>query len=210
MHEIEYFYSAHSAFAYLGSARLLDLAAKRQLRIRHVPIDLKRVMDAAGSVWFRERTRPHYAYFFGREIVRWSEYRNAPVTNGTPTHHHKDMTLPNCLLIAALINGDNIDKLSHGILEAHWRYDADIADPESLSRIVSSLDFDASALLAQASSESVLDAFNLNTEEAINRTVFGSPTYFVDGDMFYGQDHLEFIERAIDQPFRGDWPPASY
>jgi 2-hydroxychromene-2-carboxylate isomerase len=45
-----------------------------------------------------------------------------------------------------------------------------------------------------------------NTEEAINRSVFGSPTYFVDGDMFYGQDHLEIVERALQQPFAGRWP----
>ena len=33
-------------------------------------------------------------------------------------------------------------------------------------------------------------------------------TYFVDGDMFYGQDHLELVERACSQPYKGDWPPA--
>ena len=39
------------------------------------------------------------------------------------------------------------------------------------------------------------------TEEAIERSVFGSPTYFVDGDMFYGQDRLELVERAIGKPY---------
>jgi 2-hydroxychromene-2-carboxylate isomerase len=40
-----------------------------------------------------------------------------------------------------------------------------------------------------------------NTAEAIARGIFGSPTYFVRGDMFYGQDRLEMLERAISRPF---------
>ena len=47
----------------------------------------------------------------------------------------------------------------------------------------------------------------MSAEEAIARSVFGSPTYFVDGDMFYGQDRLELVERALRQPFKGEWPP---
>ncbi len=43
--------------------------------------------------------------------------------------------------------------------------------------------------------------FQANTQEALARRVFGSPTYFLDGDMFYGQDHLELLERAVVQPF---------
>ena len=44
-----------------------------------------------------------------------------------------------------------------------------------------------------------------NTEEAISRSVFGSPTYFADGDMFYGQDRLELLERALDRPYSREW-----
>ena len=48
--------------------------------------------------------------------------------------------------------------------------------------------------------------YEANTEEAIRRSVFGSPTYFVDGDMFYGQDRLDQVARALRQPYGGDWP----
>ncbi|MDE0808541.1 MAG: DsbA family protein, partial [Alphaproteobacteria bacterium] len=43
--------------------------------------------------------------------------------------------------------------------------------------------------------------YEANTKEAIERSVFGSPTYVVDGDMFYGQDRLEMVERALSKPF---------
>ena len=49
--------------------------------------------------------------------------------------------------------------------------------------------------------------YEANTQEAVRRSVFGSPTYFVDGDMFYGQDRLELVERALVRRFAGGWPP---
>jgi len=207
MSEIEYFYSAHSAFAYLGSARFMALAAAAGRTIAHRPCDLRRVVAESGSVPFGKRTPAHVAYFFGREIDRWAELRNAPVMDGIPTYHHHDMTLCNCVLIAGLHAGINIDRLAHAMLEEHWRHDADLADQPTLVRIISSVDIVAGPLLTAADSAPVLDAYEANTKEAIRRSVFGSPTYFVDGDMFYGQDRLEMVERALERPFAGTWPP---
>lgn len=207
MADIEYFYAAHSAFAYLGSARLMQIAEAAGRTILHKPVDLRRVVAEAGAGPFGERTKAHYDYFFGREIERWSEYRNAPVLGRMPTHHRNDITLPNCTLIAGQVEGLNIDRLAHAMLESHWRDDADLADPETLQRIAASVDIDGVSLLAAAGSDEVRAIYAANTEEAIRRSVFGSPTYFVDGDMFYGQDHLELVERALRQPFAGTWPP---
>ncbi len=67
---------------------------------------------------------------------------------------------------------------------------------------------DPEPLLAAAMLEETQAIYESNTQEAIERSVFGSPTYFVNGDMFYGQDHLEMVERALLQPFAGDWPIA--
>ena len=63
-------------------------------------------------------------------------------------------------------------------------------------------------MLAAAATPELLAAYEANTVEAIDRAVLGSPTYFVDGDMFYGQDHLELVERALSRPFAGTWPKA--
>tara|TARA_R110002167_G_scaffold188572_1_gene390588 strand:- start:360 stop:995 length:636 start_codon:yes stop_codon:yes gene_type:complete len=206
MAEIEYFYAAHSAFAYLGSARLMQIAAAAGRAIAHKPVDLRRVVAEAGAGAFGKRSPAHVAYYFGREIERWSEYREAPVMGPMPTHHRNDITLPNCTLIAGLVQGLNIDRLAHAMLEQHWRHDADLADAPTLTRIAAGVDIDAAPLLAAAGSDEVRAIYLANTEEAIARSVFGSPTYFVDGDMFYGQDRLDMVERALRQPFAGTWP----
>lgn len=204
--EIEYFYAVHSAFAYLGSARFMAIAAASGRRIAHKPVDLRRVVAEAGAVPFGSRSRAHAAYFFGREIERWSEERDAPWMGRIPTHHANDITLPNCMLIAGLTLGLDMDRLAHALLEAHWRHDADLADRSALAAIGQSAGLDPVPLLDLAPSAEVQTIYQANTEEAIRRSVFGSPTYFVDGDMFYGQDRLDMIERALRQPYTGSWP----
>jgi len=207
MSVIEYFYSAHSVFAYLGSSRLIEIASEAGRHIDHRPYNLNKGVSAAGSVPFGERPRGHRQYFFRREIARWSEYRNAPVMNGRPTHHDNDMALGNGMLIAGLKQGIEIDQLAHTMLEAHWRDDADLADLTTLTDLAREVGVDPEPLLDAALTSEVQAIYEANTEEAIARSVFGSPTYFVDGDMFYGQDRLELVERALQQPFKGDWPP---
>lgn len=202
MATIEYFYAAHSAFAYLGSARLLQIVEDAGANLLHRPMDLRRIVPAAGSTPTSERTKAHRAYFFGREIQRWSEERGAPVVDGMPTHHYNDIDLPNCFLIAAGESGEPVDRLSHRLLEAHWRDDADLADPQTLVRLAHEVGLGGEALLAAAATETVKDMYERYTQEAIDRSVFGSPTYFVDGDMFYGQDRLEMVERALRQPYK--------
>jgi 2-hydroxychromene-2-carboxylate isomerase len=206
MSDIEYFYSAHSAFAYLGSARLMEIASAAEAKIIHKPVDLLRVMVESGAGSTRERSDRHRAYYFGREIERWAEWRAAPVMTGMPTHHQNDTTLCNGMLIAGIEQGSDVDQLAHRMLEAHWRDDADLADRGTLERLANAVDLDPAPLLDAALSPDVAAIYQANTEEAIRRSVFGSPTYFVDGDMFYGQDHLEFVERALGQPFAGVWP----
>jgi 2-hydroxychromene-2-carboxylate isomerase len=207
MNEIEYFYAAHSAFAYLGSARLTEIARASGRTLTHRPFDLRRVMDEVAAAPFRSRSEAHLAYYFGREIDRWAEYRNAPCVGHTPTHHRNDYTLANCMLVAGAAQGLCVDALAHAMLQAHWRDDADLADRPTLVDITRSAGFDAEALMTAAELADARASYEANTQEAIRRSVFGSPTYFVDGDMFYGQDRLEMVERALQTPFAGTWPP---
>ncbi|MEQ9642449.1 MAG: 2-hydroxychromene-2-carboxylate isomerase [Alphaproteobacteria bacterium] len=206
MAEIEYFYAAHSAFAYLGSAAFMRIAKAADRAIAHRPVDLRKVIDACGSVPFGKRTKAHVQYYFHREIERWSEERDAPWVGRIPTHHRNDITLPNCTLIAARQQGHNIDRLAHAMLEQHWRDDVDLADAPTLAKIARSVDLDPDPILAATDSAEVRKTYDAYTEEAIERSMFGSPTYFVDGDMFYGQDRLDMVERALRKPYAGDWP----
>lgn len=205
MKTIEYFYSAHSGYAYIGSKMFIDIAKTAGRSIDHRPMDLRAVIASWPGAHNR-RTPQHSAYFSVRQIQRWAEYRGAEIMS-RPTHHDNEIALSNGVLIAGLLQGLNIDALTHRFLEGHWRDDADLANSEDLAKLCADVDIDAAPLLAAARSPEVVAVHDTNTAEAIARSVFGSPTYFVDGDMFYGQDHLELIAQACEKPFKGVWPP---
>lgn len=195
---IEYFYAAHSAYAYLGAWELDRIAKDTGWRVAHRPYDFAPVMEAAGGAKFATRSKAHIDYFFGREMVRWAEFRDLPIIRHRPTFHDNPLDLANGMIIAAK---DDADRLSRAILQAHWVDDADIADRATLIGLADGLGLDGSTLIADAQSRAVQDQHRANTQEAIARAVFGSPTYFVRGDMFYGQDRLALVERAIRKPF---------
>ena len=121
---------------------------------------------------------------------------------GYPTKHWADMTLVNCMLIAAARADADANSLAHAMLQGHWRDNADLSDRDTLVALARGIDVDPDPLLTAAETPEINAVYEANTDEAIERSVFGSPTYFVDGDMFYGQDHLELVERALERPYK--------
>ena len=211
MTQIDYFYSAHSAYAYLGAQKLYEICAAHDVVLVHRPILLSPVVEAVGGPSFAGRTQAHVDYFFGREIERWAAYRNVPIVNYRPTYHDTDYSLASGMIIALGQSGSATDRMAHAVLEAHWRDDIDLSDKASLHRIAASLGHNADQLLAQAGSDTIQAILQGNSTWAKDQSVFGSPTYIVDGDPFYGQDRLELVQAAVKQPFAPtDWvnPPV--
>ncbi|MDA0961998.1 MAG: 2-hydroxychromene-2-carboxylate isomerase [Proteobacteria bacterium] len=201
MARIEYFYSAHSVYAYLGAPFLYDICARHGATLVHRPMLLGPVMEAAGGLSFRDRPKAQLAYFFGREIQRWAEWRGLPIIGHRPTTHDAPYDLANRLIIAAQAEGAGADALSFALLQRHWRDDADLSDPAFLRACVTDCGLDADHLFDCADSPDIIAQHGANTDDAIAMPVFGSPTYVVDGDPFYGQDRLDLVERAVIRPF---------
>jgi len=203
--DIEYYYAAHSAFAYIGDERLHEIAAASGSRVIHKPFDLRRLMAAIGGA-SNSSTPQRRAYFSRREIERWAAYRNLPIMGGIPATHANDITLANCTLIAAAEAGADIDALAFAVMQAHWRDAADLADAGTLVKIGEGIGIAAGPLVEAAATESIRAIYDSNTEAAVSRPMFGSPTYIVAGDMFYGQDRLELVAEALHKPFPNTWP----
>lgn len=201
MKEIIYYYSAHSAFAYLGSARLMQICADHGATLVHRPIPLSPVVEAQGSLPFRSRTQAHVDYFFGREIERWAEWRGVEAVRFRPTFHDADYELASGMILALGDRGPAVDAMAHAVLQAHWRDDADLSDARAMAALAASLGHDADRLLAQAQAAGTMAIYERNAAEALRASVFGSPTYVLDGEAFYGQDRLEMLEHALTRPF---------
>ena len=97
---LDYVYSAHSAYAYLGSRKLAEICAANDVTLVHRPVLLSPVVEAQGSLPFAARTQAHVDYFFGRDIERWAEYREVPIVNYRPTYHDADYRVATGMLTA--------------------------------------------------------------------------------------------------------------
>jgi 2-hydroxychromene-2-carboxylate isomerase len=93
----------------------------------------------------------------------------------------------------------NADALSHAILQALWRDDQDIADDKVIARLMQAvgIDTDPAAFCADAMSPRVQAEFQANAALALTKGVFGSPFYVFAGELFFGQDRLDFLQEVI-------------
>ncbi|KLN59087.1 2-hydroxychromene-2-carboxylate isomerase [Kiloniella spongiae] len=202
MRTIDYYYSTRSNFTYLGAARLNALAKKYDRRIVHRPIILSVTMPAIGGQPFDDRPTMLRNYAMN-DALRWAEYLGISLQR-EPIHHDGPVELPSGIVIAAQRAKErgeigDLDLLSLKVVEALWRDDRNIADEKVVTELCESAGFDnVTSLIEEAISPVIQAELERNCREAIMRGVIGAPTYFVDGENFYGQDRLDFVERALE------------
>ena len=192
---IDYFYSLTSPWTFLGHRRLLGLAASVGASINFMPCNLGAVFQVSGGLPLPKRAPQRVANRMA-ELKRWRDYLGIPI-NVEPKFFPVDATEATLLVIAANASGEDVGALSEGILRAVWIEERNIADREVLSVIADEQGMNGAALLEKAASAEVAAQFEANTNAAVDANVFGAPTYIIDGDLFWGQDRLNFVERAL-------------
>jgi 2-hydroxychromene-2-carboxylate isomerase len=88
--------------------------------------------------------------------------------------------------------------LADGYLRACWAEERDLGDETTLVEVANEQGLDGNALLKAADGDEAAAVFQANTDEAIEMEVFGSPTWVCNGELFWGQDRLDFVTRFIE------------
>lgn len=194
---IEYFAAPQSPWTYLGHQRFVALADKHGAQILLKPVDAAKVFAATGGVPVAQRPPSRQAYRLA-ELTRWSKHLGMPL-NLHPTFFPVSGEPGGKLIIAALhaAGSDKALVLLGALGRACWADQKNIADTDTLVAIAGSVGLDGAALLTLSGSDAVAADFARNTEEAIAAEVFGVPWYRIDGEGFWGQDRLDFVERKL-------------
>lgn len=192
---VEYWLSVASPWTWLGSARFRDLLARSGARVELMPMDLSEVFAATGGTPFPQRSSARQSYR-QLELSRWSNRLGVPL-NLTPRYYPVDRVPASCLLIAAGDAGLDTLTLSHAVLRAIWCEDLDIADWPTLVHLVNHFGQDGEALVKQAQLPQTIRKLEENTQRAVQSGVFGAPTFIVEGERFWGQDRLDFLEERL-------------
>jgi 2-hydroxychromene-2-carboxylate isomerase len=193
---VDYYFTPVSPFTYLGHDRFVAIARARQATIAVKPIDLGRVFPVSGGLPLRQRAPQRQAYRLV-ELKRWSTFLHVPL-NPQPAHFPVPADLAAKWILAVLERGTHAALDFAGALgRAIWAEDRNIADRDTLAAIATAQGHDAAALDERANAPDIAQRYDVLTREAIDRGVFGAPTYVFGGELFWGQDRLDFLDRAL-------------
>ena len=193
---VDYYFTPSSPWAYLGHDRLLRIAAQAGASVQPRPVDYGKIFPVSGGVPLKQRAAQRQAYRFD-ELKRWRAHLDLPLTL-EPRFFPVDANPANHLLASALSFGAAATlRLAGALMRACWAEERNIADEATLVAIATASGLDGSTLMAASHGEAASTAYAQFTQKAIDAQVFGAPAYVLNGEMFWGQDRLDFLERAL-------------
>lgn len=192
---IEYYCTASSPWTYLGHAAIGEVARKHGARLDIRPVSLAGVWEVSGAVPLAKRTPTRQRYRL-LELQRYSELRRIPI-NLKPKYAPVDPTLADNCAIAILLEGRDPFAFMERAMRAYWAEEADIADRGVIAGLLEAEGFDPAAVLATAGGEPAAAMRQRNTEAAIGADAIGVPAYVLNGEVFWGQDRVELVDRAL-------------
>jgi 2-hydroxychromene-2-carboxylate isomerase len=195
--DVDYYFSPQSPWTYLGHQRFQDIARRHRAQIRVLPVDLGgKVFPVSGGLPLAKRAPQRQAYRLV-ELRRFSEWLDAPL-NVKPRYFPVSPDDAAKLIIAVDLK-DGSDAAMHfagAVMRALWVEERNIADEATLASLLAEQNLPA-ARLDDAHTQAVHERYERDTERAIEAGIFGAPSYVIDGEIFWGQDRLDFVERRL-------------
>ena len=188
---VEFYFDPVSPYAWLAVEQLAQVtAAGGHIVCR--PILLAALLNTHGTKGPAEVPAKR-AYVF-RDVMRQAKRLNLPF-RGPPNHPFN----PLAALRAILAVEDEAQQLAltHRLLAAVWSEGIDVADPDSLSAVLTRSGFDAAAIRAAAATPEVKQRLRSGTQDAIDAGIFGVPTFRLRGELFWGADRVDAIVWAL-------------
>jgi 2-hydroxychromene-2-carboxylate isomerase len=193
---VDYYLVPQSPWTYLGHERFAALLRETGSAVRVLPMDLGRIFPVSGGLPLHKRAPQRQAYRL-LELRRFSEALDVPI--------HPEPRFfpvagdPAALLITAvaLHDGDEAAmRLTGAVLAAVWAQQRDIAAPAVLAELLAETGLDVDRL-TQSGLPEVRARYDAQTQAAMDLQVFGAPSYVIDGELFWGQDRLDFVAQRL-------------
>ena len=194
MPTLEFFFDYGSPWSYVAFTQVPIVAAQAGADVLYRPMLLGGVFKATGNQSPAEINVPTKRAYSKLEFQRYAAHYGIPFTHN-PHFPINTMTLMRGAAWAELEG--RLLPYSTAIFQAMWVEPRNLGDPAELVPVLSKAGFDPSAFRAGIERADVKQRLRETTDEAVRRGVFGAPTFFVGNDMFFGQDRLEFVARAL-------------
>lgn len=194
--KLEFFYDCSSPWTYLAFTKIEDLARRHGADLVWRPILVGGLFNTVNPSVYESRRNPVKvkARYYGKDLQDWAQFYGIKIGNPTvfPVNSVKAMR-------GAFVAHEHgrISPYSRKVFESYWGDDRDISKDEVLGEIVQGAGLDEKEFFEKINSQEYKDKLRVNVDELIERGGFGSPTIFVDGSMFFGNDRLALVEWAL-------------
>ena len=184
--QIDFYFDVVSPYTYVASKLIEEVAQRCNAELRWKPILLGGIFKAVGTQSAPGLTPVKKPYLLN-DLQRLGEYYK--FTLKMP----EDFPVRSVLAMRVLsgLTPENIPTAAHSLFDAYWIKNLDIADPEVVASLVGQ---DA---VVQAGLREVKASLFETTEEAVKKGAFGSPTFFVGDEMFFGHDRMHLLEQYL-------------
>ena len=202
---IDYYFSMHSPWAYIGHVPFMEAARRHNVKITYKPISLSNVFAETGGVPVTKRHPARLCYRI-LELQRWREKR------GLKFNLHAKFwpfaaAAADQFAVAVAAAGHDPDPFLRRAFAALWEEEQNLADDATLTGLANAEKLPGAELLAAAKRDETKAKYEQNTADAIAREVIGSPSYVLNGEVFWGQDRLDLLGDALRwgrKPYRPD------
>ncbi len=194
--KLEFFYDCSSPWTYLAFSKIEEVAARHDAELIWRPILVGGLFNTVNPSVYEGRAKPVpvKAKYYVKDLRDWAQFYGLKIGNPTvfPVNSVKAMR-------GAFVANDHriIAQYSRRVFESYWGDDRDISQDEVLREIAREVGLDEKEFFTKITSEEYKAKLRENTEELIARGGFGSPTMFVEGSMFFGNDRLPLVEHAL-------------
>jgi 2-hydroxychromene-2-carboxylate isomerase len=189
---IEFLFDYASPFSYLANSHIEGVARRYDAQIVYVPILLGAIMKATGNI--SPANIPAKARYMAIELRRWTD------RYGVPFQRNPHAFVGNSLrLMRGAVAAQKLGVFlpyHRAVYSATWADAEDLGDDKVLHGVLKNAGI-VDDLIAVTERQDVKDHLRGNTDEALRRGVFGAPTFFVGGEMFWGNDRFDFLEEAL-------------
>jgi 2-hydroxychromene-2-carboxylate isomerase len=192
--QVEFWFDLGSPAAYLAWKRLPQLLRRTGASVAYRPMLLGGVFKAQGNV--SPVTIPAKGKWLLQDLARYARRDGVPL-GYPPGFPINTLTLMRCAIGLQIREPGRFLPYVDAMFDAIFGQARDLRDEKVVAEALAAAGFEPAKTLALAADPEVKQALIRNTEEAVARGVFGAPTFFVDGAMFWGQDRMDFVAEAL-------------
>jgi 2-hydroxychromene-2-carboxylate isomerase len=195
---VDYYLAPQSPWTYLGHARFVQIAAQAGAVVRVKPMDLGgQVFPVSGGLPLGQRAPQRQAYRLV-DLARFRDHLRMPLNLQPRYFPVRGDDAARLILAVEQSDGSAAAlQLAGAVLAAVWAEERDIADADTRAALLAACGLPASRA-EDAQAPAVQAAYERCTQDAIAAGVVGAPSWVVDGEIFWGQDRLDFLQRRLE------------